>query len=79
MYQDKKETNLNKITDLKKELEKANNEKVVDYRYIKKIAEQCLNIESLDQNQELLNKLIDRIEYYKGKKIKIKYKFMECK
>ncbi len=78
-YQEKKESSLSKINDLRKELEKANNEKVIDYRYIKKIAEQCLNMESLDQNQELLNKLIDRIEYYKDKKIKIKYKFMECK
>lgn len=78
-FKEKQETNLNKINNLKKELEQVNKEKVIEYRKIKKIAEQCLNIESLEQNQELLSKLIDRIEYYKGKKIKIKYKFMECK
>ena len=65
------------IKELKQELEKLNKEKVIDYRHIKKIAEQCLAMEELDP--QLLNKLIDRIEYFKGKKIKIKYKFMENK
>lgn len=78
-YQEKKENILKDINNLNQELEKANSEKIVDYKYIKKIAEQCLDVEKLEQNQELLNKLIDRIEYYKGKKIKIKYKFMENK
>lgn len=79
LYQEKKEKNLQQIKELKKELEKVNNEKVVDYKYIKKIAEQFLNLENIEQNEELLNKLIDRIEYFKGKKINIKYKFMENK
>lgn len=79
LYQEKKEKNLQQINEIKKELEKVNNEKVVDYKYIKKIAEQFLNLENIEQNGELLNKLIDRIEYFKGKKIKIKYKFMEYK
>ena len=76
-YQEKKEKNLIEIKGLKKELEKLNNEKIIDYRHIKKIAEECLNMEEL--KPELLDKLIDRIEYFKGKKIKIKYKFMENK
>lgn len=77
LYQEKKEKDLQQIKELEKKLEKVNNEKVVDYKYIKKIAEQFLNLENIEQNEELLNKLIDRIEYFKGKKIKIKYKFME--
>lgn len=76
-YQEKKEKILIQIKELKQELEKLNKEKVIDYRHIKKIAEQCLAMEELDP--QLLNKLIDRIEYFKGKKIKIKYKFMENK
>ena len=76
-YQKKKEKNLIEIKGLKKELEKLNNEKIIDYRHIKKIAEECLDMEEL--KPELLDKLIDRIEYFKGKKIKIKYKFMENK
>lgn len=77
LYQEKKEKDVKQLNQLQKELEKVNNEKVVEYSYIKKIAEQCLNIEDIEQNEELLGKLIDRIEYFKGKKIKIKYKFME--
>ncbi|MBO5003932.1 MAG: hypothetical protein J6D03_01445 [Clostridia bacterium] len=77
LYQEKKENNLQQIKELQKELEKVGKEKVVEYRYIKKIAEQVLNLENIEQNEELLNKLIDRIEYFKGKEIKIKYKFIE--
>lgn len=76
-YQEKKENILIKISELKQQLEKANNEKLIEYKRIKEIAKQCLNMEELDQ--KLLNKLIDRVEYYKGKKIKIIYKFMESK
>ena len=57
--------------------DEAKNEKIINYKEIKKIAEQCLNMEELEP--ELLNKLIEKIEYYKGKKIKITYKFMEHK
>lgn len=77
VYQQQKEKKFKQIKELKEQLEKTNNEKVVDYKYIEKIAEQCLNIEELDENKELLDKLIDRIEYFKGKHINIKYKFME--
>lgn len=77
LYQEKKEKKLQHINELKKKLEKVNKEKVVEYKYIKKIAEQCLNFENIEQNEELLGKLIDRIEYFKGKRIKIKYKFFE--
>ena len=42
---------------------------------IKKISKKCLDMEKL--NPDLLNKLIDKIEYSKGRKIKIKFKFME--
>lgn len=79
LYQEKKENNLIKVKELKKELGKTNSEKMVDYSYIKKVAEQYLNIDDLENNLDLLDKLIDRIEYFKGKKIKIKYKFTECK
>ncbi|MBQ3414086.1 MAG: recombinase family protein [Clostridia bacterium] len=77
LYQEQKEKNILKINDLKKQLEEANREKIINYKEIKKIAEQCLNMDELEP--ELLNKLIDRIEYLKGKKIKIRYKFMEYK
>lgn len=77
IYQEQKEKYITKINNLKKELEEAKNEKVINYKEIKKVAEQCLNMEELDP--ELLNKLVDRIEYFRGKKIKIRYKFTECK
>ena len=43
--------------------------KVVDYRHIKKIADECLNMKEL--KEDLLNKLIERIEYDR-RNIKIK-------
>lgn len=76
-YKEKKEKLLDNINQLKQELKKANNEKVIEYKRIKEIAEQCLNIDEIDE--QLLGKLIDRIEYFKDKKINIKYKFMEYK
>lgn len=76
-YQEQKEKKLTHICELKKKFNEANNEKIINYKEIKKIAEQCLNMEELEP--ELLNKLIEKIEYYKGKKIKITYKFMENK
>lgn len=75
-YQEKKEKILVKINLLKQELEENNNQKVVSYSRIKKIAEECLKMEGLDEI--LLEKLIERIEYSK-KQVKIKYKFMENK
>lgn len=76
-YQEKKEKLNTKIRDLKKDLTEMNNDKIIDYRKIKKLAEECLNMEKLDST--LLEKLIDRIEYFKGRKIKIKFKFTENK
>ena len=75
-FQEKKEKQIIKMNELKKEYEKADKEKVIDYKQIKKLAEEWLNLKDLE-NKELLSKLIDRIEYKKGKKIKIKFKFME--
>lgn len=75
-YQEKKEKILTQISDLKKELKEANGQKIINYVEIKKLAEKCLQMEELDE--QLLDKLIDRIEF-KGKQVKIKYKFMENK
>ena len=64
------------LEEIKKE--ESNVEKIEKkYSYIKKVAEKCLSMEEPDK--DLLNKLIDRIEYNKDKKITIKYKFSECK
>lgn len=76
LYHMKKEKKIIRINSLKKELEEAKNEKIVSYEQIKKVANEFLTMK--DINEELLGKLIDRIEY-NGKKIKIKYKFMESK
>lgn len=76
-YQQKKEKLNVKLKGLKKELAELDNDKIIDYRKIKKLAEECLNMEELEP--ALLEKLIDRIEYFKGRKIKIKFKFTESK
>lgn len=77
LHQQKKEKMLKNIISLKSELEEIDKQKIVNYSYIKKVAEECLSMEELDK--DLLNRLIDRIEYNKDKKITIKYKFTECK
>lgn len=76
LYQDKKEKAIQKVNILKQELNETKNEKLVSYAHIKKIADECLNMEEL--KEDLLEKLIDRIEF-QGRNIKIKYKFMENK
>lgn len=78
-YQEKKEEILNTINKLKLNLQEANSNKMVKYSQIKKIADECLNMN--EPNKELLNKLIDRIEYTTGEKAKIiiKYKFTDYK
>lgn len=76
-YQEQKEKKLTKICELKKKYDEANNEKIINYKEIKKLAEKCIDMEELEP--ELLNKLIEKIEFFKGKKIKITYKFMEYK
>lgn len=75
-YQVKKEKIITNINILKQELKEIEGQKVVSYTHIKKIADECLKMENLDE--ELLGKLIERIEY-NGRKIRIKYKFMEYK
>ena len=75
-YQEKKEKILVKINHLKQELKETDKQKIINYSKLKKIAEECLKMEELDE--VLLEKLIDRIEYGK-KQVKIKYKFMENK
>lgn len=73
-YQEKRKKNLIKTNELKQELEKINKEKMSEFSNIKQITDQCLKMEKLDK--ELLNKLIKKIEYFKDRKIKIKYKFI---
>lgn len=75
-YQGKKEKITTNIKILKEELQQVESKKVVNYRHIKKIADECLNMEKLEE--DLLTKLIERIEY-NGRNIKIKYRFMENK
>lgn len=75
-YQEKKEKILAQINCLKEDLKEINSKKIINYGEIKKLAEKYLQMEELDE--QLLSKLIDRIEF-KGKQIKIKYKFMENK
>ena len=58
-YQQKKEKLNVKLKGLKKELAELDNDKIIDYRKIKKLAEECLNMEELEP--ALLEKLIDRI------------------
>lgn len=73
-FQEKKEKHLSRIKELKNDLEKEETKKVVNYNHIKKIADEWLKTEKIDE--ELIEKLVERIEY-KGRNIKIKYKFME--
>lgn len=73
-YQEKKEKIIVQMNTLKQELNEAQKEKVVSYDHIRKIANECLKVDCL--NEEILGKLVERIEY-NGKNIKIKYKFME--
>lgn len=75
-FQGKKEKLTSNIKNLRQELQQVESKKVVDYRHIKKIADECLNMKEL--KEDLLNKLIERIEYDR-RNIKIKYKFMENK
>lgn len=75
-YQEKKEKVISQINYLKEDLKEVNSKKIINYGEIKRLAEKCLQMEELDE--QLLSKLIDRIEF-KGKQIKIKYKFMENK
>lgn len=76
LYQGKKEKGISRVNVLKQELNDLKNEKIVSYSHIKKIANECLNMDTL--NEELLGKLVERIEFI-GRNIKIKYKFMEHK
>ncbi len=75
MYQEQKEKILTEVNKLKYQMENITNQKMISYKEIKKISKKCLDMEKL--NPDLLNKLIDKIEYSKGRKIKIKFKFME--
>ncbi len=77
LYQNKKEKLILVINSLNKELKKNDNQKNFSYNYMKKAVESFLRFENIEE--DLLTKLIDKIEFVKGKMIKIKYKFMENK
>ena len=47
-YQEQKEKKVTKICELKKKYDEANNEKIIKYKEIKKLAEKCIDMEELE-------------------------------
>ncbi len=74
IYDKRKEKILTQIDILNQELDEVANEKLMSYKEIKKIADDCLKTDCL--NEELLSKIVDRIEY-DGRNVKIKFNFTE--
>ncbi len=76
IYQAKKEEKekiQNNLKKLELDLKKQESKKVIDYGELKKFAEVFLKMEN--PSKETISKLVDKITIYKGRKIKIKYKF----
>lgn len=73
----RKEKTIKIIQQLKAEFNLEKDVKIMKYEKIKKVVEECLNLENVDK--AVLNKLIDRVEFTEDKQIRIKYKFREYK
>lgn len=74
---DKKEKTIKTIQQLKAEFSLEQEVKIIKYDKIRKIAGECLKLENV--NKEVLNQLIDKVEFTEDKQIKIRYKFAEYK
>lgn len=80
IYQSKneeKEKLTTELKELKLQLQKQENKKVVDYGELKAFAQEFLKVNN--PSKEIISRLVDKIIVSKGRKITIKYKFSETK